>query len=277
MTNRWFKIIVVFAILGSVGIPSFSSRIWAQDDESETPTAEDVYIAVNQMLIAQEVRPLGRNELLDEIAQQIADELSETGTFITVPRVAADEVGYPRWPDNSQRVINQAINYIGLGTPEEFAAIWEEELPDILQLTYYREIGVGVSTYQAVRGGNIQNVYVLVLGAQPNVLPVIINDGSKTVYERDVELYIHNELSLAYETEPDVIQQAVTIRIANSEEELEDAPALDWQKNNFAVAWQLTEEYGPKTVWVEFEDEKGFTVRSVAEVEYADPSTAPSE
>ncbi len=272
MLNRSFKVLSLLLLLGSLMALSVTSPVVAQDDE-EGPTAEDVYVAINQLLIEQEARPLGRSELLDEIAQEIADELSNTGTFVTIPTRAADEVGYPRWPDNGQRVINQAINYIGLGTPEEFAAIWEEELPDILLTTFYREIGIGVSEYQAVRGGTVQNVYVIVLGAQPNVLPVVINDGAEVVYERDVELYIHNELSLAYETDSDVMQQAFIIRIADSEEDLDDAPELDWLDNNFAVPWQLTSGFGPKTIWVEFEDEKGFTVRSMVEVEYANPAT----
>lgn len=277
MLSRSFRLLSLLVLLFGTTALVFGSVAFAQDDtDEEGPTSDDVYVAINQMLIEQEARPLGRSALLDEVAQQIADELSNTGTFVTVPSVAADEVDYPRWPDNGQRVINQAINYIGLATPAEFADIWTEELPDILRTTYYREIGIGVSTYQAVRGGTIQNVYVIVLGAQPNVLPLVINDGADTVYSRDVELYIHNELSLAYETDPDVIQQGFTIRIANSEADLDTAPALDWLDNNYAVPWQLTDEFGPKEVWVEFEDEKGFTVRSVAEVEYADPASAPN-
>lgn len=278
MNNRYLKILSLLVLLSGILVFTVSSSVMAQDDAEATgPTTDDVYVAINQMLIEQEARPLGRSELLDEVAQSTADELSNTGTFVTVPTVAADEVGYPRWPDNGQRVINQAINYIGVGSPEEFAEIWEEDLPEILQTTFYREIGIGVSTYQAVEGGTIQNVYVIVLGAQPNVLPVIINDGDATVYQRDVELYIHNELSLAYETDADVIQQAFDIRIANSEEELDSAPTIDWLENNYAVPWQLTDEFGPKTVWVEFTDDKGFSIRMVAEVEYDDPANAPEE
>lgn len=234
-----------------------------------------VYTAVNQALIAQNVRPLAHNDILDQIAQDIAAELSATGTYALLPRVLADEYGYPRWPDNGQRVLSDAINLIGVETPEEFANIIDEELTEILTTSFYREMGIGYATRIAVEGGTEQNVYVVVLGAQPNVLPVVINDGAAVTYTREVDLYIHNELSLAYETDSDIIQRADNVRIANSEADLESARWFSWDVNNFGVPWTLTDGYGEKEVWAEFEDEKGIVVTYTAQVTYADPATMP--
>ncbi len=168
----------------------------------------NLYVEVNRALIAEGLRPLGRDATLDDVAQTIADELSATGEYVSLPRILADQLGYPRWPDGGQRVISEAVNLIGIETPAEFAATWREPLTEILLNTFYREIGVGVATRIAVEGGTEQNVYVVILGAQPNVLPVIINDGAPTVYNQQIELYIQNEQSLAYETSDEIIQFA---------------------------------------------------------------------
>lgn len=265
----------VYLLLSAVFIALlFGSIIPASaQDEATSYSPDDVYVAFNQSIIAADGRPLGRSEILDSIAQQIADELSTTGSYSSVPRVLADEYGYERWPDNGQRVINEAVNYIGADSPEDVALARQSDLIDILQNTFYREMGVGVSTYQAVEGGTIQNVYVVVMGARPNVLPVVINDGNSIATSRDVLLYIHNELSLAYETDAEIIQQAERIRIANDEDGLSNAQPIQWENNNFALPWELTPDYGEKTVWVEFEDEKGVRVRSSATVDYVDPNS----
>lgn len=267
-------LLIVMILLGLLMIPA-PQHTEAQSSET-TFTAQDLYVAVNQSLIDADARPLGRSDTLDMIAQDIANELSTTRTYDGVPRELADEFGFPRWPDNGQRVINEAVNYIGIESPDFFAETEQETFIDILQNTFYREMGVAVASYQAVAAGTVQNVYVVVMGARPNVLPVVINDGAETVYSRDVDLYIHNEFSLAYETEPDIIQRALRFRIANSEAGLDDAQPIEWENNNYALDWQLTEDFGEKEVWVEFEDEKGVRVRSSTTVEFADPATAPT-
>ncbi len=259
------KLIVLVSLL-LVVLPSY-----AQTDMDDM--AAQTYVEANRALIDQGLRPLGRSEILDQVAQEIADELSATGTYASLPRVLADTYGYPRWPDNGQRVLSDAINLIGVETPTEFAAIMQPELVDVISRSFYREMGVGYATRVAVEGGTEQNVYVLVLGAQPNVLPVVIGDGADVVYTRDVEVHIHNELSLAYQTDDDIIQRADNVRIANSEADLETARWFSWDVNNFAVPWTLTEDYGEKEVWAEFEDEKGVIVTYTATVIYADPAT----
>ncbi|NDJ85504.1 MAG: hypothetical protein GYB66_06430, partial [Chloroflexi bacterium] len=274
-----YRLLIPLIAISLLTIAFFPTPISAQDDptgESQPELAQETYQEINQGLIEQNLRPLGRNATLDEIAETIANELSATGQYTSVPRALAGDLGYPTWPDGGQRVINQAINHIGIETPAEFTEIWLPEIVDILESTFYREIGVAVTTRVAVEGGTIQYVYVVVMGAQPNGIPLVINDGAETVYSRKVNLYIHNEFSLAYETDADTMQRANEVRISNREDEIEDAEWMSWDDNNFEVDWQLSEGYGEKTVWVELQDEKGVIVRSHADVTYADPATAPT-
>lgn len=278
MQNK-IRFTLILIIIGAISLGVLPSEIVvnAQDD-SDSDVADMLTLDLNRSLINGGIRPLARNETLDMIAQTIADELGATGAYTSLPRSLADELGYPRWPDGGQRVINQAFNVITPESPEFFVDMVVGDIVDVLVSTFYREVGVGVSTRVAVEGGTEQNVYTIVMGAQPNVLPVIVNAGAPTVYVRDVDLYIHNELSLAYQTADDVIVRARELRIANSEAELD---AAEWQtfepgSELVATPWTLTQEYGEKTVWVEFMDDTGFTIRSSTTVNYADPATAPA-
>lgn len=269
-------LLILFVITVMIGTSAKISR--AQDDgnaDTLTRYAEELYVNINQGLIALEERPLQRNETLDAIAQVIADELEATGSYTSVPPVLADDLGYPRWPDNGQRVISLPYNGIGIQTPAEAADYWVEAIAETLADSKFREIGIGVANYVAQAGGTVQTAYAIVLGAQPNVIPVVVNDGAAKVYSQEVELYVHNELTLSYETDATVLQRANEVRFANSEAELEQATWQLWDDLNSAVPWQLTDGFGAKEVWVELRDTKGVTVKSVANVEFADPATSP--
>jgi hypothetical protein len=275
---RKFRIFVVATTLICNSIffllapPPLNAQDSSPGDDEREQLAQDLFVEINQSLITEEYTPLARNETLDRVAQTIAEELTETGTYTSLPTMLADEEGYPRWPDNGQRVISQPFNYIGTQRPFEVANFWSNSLIDTLDSSFFREIGIGISNFVAVEGGTVQNVYVIVLGAQPNVLPVVINDGAEVVYSRDVSLYLHNEQTLAYFTDEDTIQFATRFRVANAEEDLASAEWREWEGFTNPLDWELTEEFGEKSVWAEYEDEKGTRVQYEAIVEYADPA-----
>jgi hypothetical protein len=255
--------------------PMQSSTAQDGEDDALTRYGDELYVNVNQGLIALGERPLGRNETLDQIAQVFADELGETGTYTSVTNVLADEFGYPRWPDEGQRIINEPYNGIGIESAAESADFWVEAIAETLQESFYREIGIGVSNRVAAAGGTVQTTYAIVLGAQPNVMPIVIGDGADTVYNPEVELYIHNEFTLSYFINDEVLQRATEIRFASSEAELADATWQLYDDLNYAVPWQLSDSFAVQEVWVELRDAKGFSVTSVATVENADPASAP--
>ncbi|MCI0711684.1 MAG: hypothetical protein L0154_16125 [Chloroflexi bacterium] len=262
------SILITAILLLTVIIP-----VHAQDGPDDP---DEFYVLLNQGLISEGQHPLARSEILNEIAQTIANEVVDNGASTSFPRELARALDYPLWPDNSQRVISTPYVRIGILSPQEVANLWDGPISANVALDGFREVGIATTSYVPVRGGNPQDVYVVVLGAQPNVIPLIINDGADVVTEQDVELYIHNEESLDYETDEDVVQRIVTVKIANSEAELADAEPLLWEDTNFGVPWELTDEFGEKSVWVELEDRKGAAVRYEATVEYADPETLDS-
>jgi hypothetical protein len=221
--------------------------------------------------------PVGRDPILDQVAQTIADEYGTTGSIHSAPRDLAIDLGYPVWADNSQRVLSSAFVMSDVKPPSAIALQWKGQIGELVRKGEYREIGIGIADYVAGSGGTAQTVYVIVMGSQPNVLPVIINAGEDTVYEQEVLLYLHNERSLSFQTDDETVQAIATVKIANSEDELADADELAYADNNFAIPWELTEDFGEKSVWVEFTDAKGATTRYEATVEFADPETKPAD
>jgi hypothetical protein len=272
MTN-WFRYLFIWGLLLLL-VPRQSELTLAQTPETTTP-ADQLYLALNQALIENEELPLARNPVLDVVAQGLADELSATGSYHAPLHTAVVDLGFQRWPDNSTR-ISDVFNYIGIDSLETVARLWSPQVAGFIAQFGYREIGLASAERVAVQGGTVQNVYVAILGAQPNIIPVVINDGAPIVYTPQVQLYIHGEWSLAYETAEDVVQTVQTFRLANSEAELATAKVLSWEDNYFEYEWQLADGFGPKEIWVEVADSKGATAHFVAQVEYADPATAPT-
>ncbi len=271
---RWLTLLLmVTALLSGYMIPLAN----AQDaGMSEMTLADEFYVELNNGLITEGALPLGRSAELDQTAQVIADELGEAGAYSSVPPVLADEFGYPRWPDNSQRVISEPYQFIGTETPFEVATFLKASIATVVKRDFYREVGIATAEYVAVPGGTVQDVYVVVLGAQPNVLPLVIDDGASTIYEADVELYIHGENSLAYETEADVLQRIINVRYADTEADLANAEWLPFEENSYAVPWSFSGDFGEKEVWAEVEDEKGLTMSFVATASFEDPDMAPT-
>lgn len=273
---RFWRLLALLMLVTAL-VPLGTGHSHAQDDEDDLPSlADQLYVELNQGLIEEEAKPLARSEALDEIAQVIADELGASGQYSSVPPALAAEFDYPAWPDNSRRIISEPFNFVGTQTPVEVAIFLKSSVAGMLAENPFREVGIATSTYVAVAGGTEQNVYALVFGSRPNVIPVVINNGADVVYDREVELHLHNELMVGYETDDNTIQRVLNVKIANSEDELDDAPSLLWDENNHAVPWQLTEGLGEKSVWVEYQDEKGVTVRYETTVELADPETRPT-
>lgn len=272
---------LLFIVLGlftfSIFLRPFPSQ--AQDPSLEA-TEEQLYIAINQMLIDNGLRPLARNAILDSVAQTIASEVSANGEFNSLPDRLADQQGYLRWSDRTQRVAGDPYVYIGVDPLDVVVtndAFFGSRMQETVSSGNYREIGIAAGTRIAAAGGTEQSVFVVIFGAQPNTIPLIIGNGAPTVYSREVSLYVHNEFSWQRETDGDTVVRIDTVRFANSEEELDSASSYSWDDLNSGVPWQLTDGFGAKTVWVELiEEDTGIILRSSTTVEYADLATAPA-
>ncbi len=143
---------------------------------------------------------------------------------------------------------------------------------------FYREIGI------AYRGNNAngRDYYVLVFGAQPNVLPIIVADLkaknviAETVSSRNVLLYINDENSHRAGG-ADFIGGIQNMRVSEQNVDLECPTTYspDWEPYQNAIQLTLSDGFGSKTIYVELCDGVGKKIRVNTSVVYAPATPVP--
>lgn len=122
---------------------------------------------------------------------------------------------------------------------------------------FYREVGIATQKNDA----NDRYYYVMVFGAQPGVLPVVITDRTArnviatSVTSPDIILYINDENSHR-NGDGDFIGGIQNMRISEQPDTQECPTGIspDWSGYRNAVLWTLSDGYGPKTVYVQLCD-----------------------
>ncbi len=146
----------------------------------------------------------------------------------------------------------------------------------------YREIGIA-ALFNESSG---RYYYVIIFGAQPNVLPVVvaertaINQIAQAVFTQDVLLYIHDE-RIYRNGDVEAIGAVRTMRIAEQPGEQTcptNVAASDltggWERYTNEVRWMLSDGAGVKTIYVQMCDNRGRTITMSTRVNYLDETAA---
>jgi hypothetical protein len=120
----------------------------------------------------------------------------------------------------------------------------------------FREVGIGVATDAQGR-----TFWTLDVGAQPNVLPVFINEGASTVETLTITLRLIPE-NVVPEGLGTAMGQPTEYR-ASTSRQFPDAAWGTWAEQ---VTFVLDDEPGPQTVYVQLRDGAGRTTVSQASV-----------
>lgn len=215
---------------------------------------------------------LARNPILDEIAQNIARQVGcQDGRVTFDIQEEAAERGFALYPDDNLARTTR-IPLLPAVNQRPIEEIAEAYTPAIYgsniaqQGRFYREIGVGVDPCVARVGQTVgssqQYGIFVILGAQPNVIPVVIENGETSLPAEstplEVTLSVHEELS---RPRSDIFGATQEIRLSNEPltDEVEAIPYAPF------VAWELP-ECGENTVYYELTDEAGMTVEGETSV-----------
>jgi hypothetical protein len=221
-----------------------------------------LYDLVNQARLGSGWVPYGVSTELTAAAQRHADDLaghrliSHIGSDGSRAPQRIAEAGYAAWGNGQE--VGEAI-WSGTGTVQEaFEGLMADPAQQESILSQrYREMGAGVAYDAAGR-----MYVVLTFGARPNVLPIFINDGQPTTESPQVALRLSNEEAYPQGEGTIFIGRAVEIRVSNTP----DFEAQPWQRWEPLVAWDLPEEVGEHTVYVQFRDGAGRTTVSAATI-----------
>jgi hypothetical protein len=266
-------VLLVIALLLAL-TPAFG-----QDEAEEARTPEEMAdaftVEFNRVLREQfDTRALARSDILDGVATEIAEQVGCTNNRIDFDiQLEAELGGYRVYPgDNEARTTRiPLIPAVNIRPIEDMASLYAAGIfeNNINQPSrFYREIGVGVSPCIAVQGPDAigsteQYGLFIVLGSQPDVIPVVIENGGSTI-EVDavparVELSIHSENSRQRE---DIFGSTASVRLSNSPID-DDTPSSLYTP---AVLWAL-EECGENTVYYELTDEAGLIIEGSTSVD----------
>ena len=249
--------VMLIPFLSAVAGPRLQRSDPGPADRIESVLVEEI----NTYRLANGLSPLAQSTQLSDAAQAHADDmvaadaLSEMGSdgSRTGDRVA--RAGYGSWPHGS--LVGE--NYYESPNPLSAVQFWQNHdsaAGNLLQAVY-REVGIG---HRARSDG--WHVVVVTLGAQPNVLPVFINNSADSSSSPDVELLLTNEEAVPQGQGEHVIGRATEVMMSNSS----GFEGGEWQPYHSRVEWRLESDPGTKTVWVRFRDARDRTTESSATI-----------
>ncbi len=231
----------------------------------QSPEKLDALAKLNAARRDNGLPPLAWNPLLDKAAQRHSDDMAskgfidETGSDGSSPRQRIEATGYAAWPQ--QRIWAESL-YAGQGTFEEALAFFlsDEGQRRVVLSPKLREVGIGIAK------DNLRTYWTLTFGAQPNLLPVFINDDAPVTNERQVAVMLTQEEAVP-EGSANAIGRVIEVRLSDRP----DFAGARWQPWERLIPFTLARQPGKQTVYVEMRDGAGRTTLASDSIEY-DPN-----
>jgi hypothetical protein len=237
--------------------------------------AADLAARLNRERVARGLAPLALNAQLTAAAQAHAEDVARNGQTSSpqaghigsdgsnvFERVARTGYGAYSW---GRRL---GENWAWYRNTADAFAMWMESAPHRANILHplFREMGIGVAAV-----GNGTFIYVIDFGAQPNVLPIFINDGATETLSREVKLTLTNE-EVTPNGDGDNIGRPVQVMVSNTA----DFAGAAWQAYAPKISWTLAPNGGMKTVYVKYRDAKGRTALARASIVLGAAATSTS-
>ena len=233
----------------------------------------DALAQVNRARLLNGLMPLAVNAALEKAAQRHSQDMADKGFLDHIgsdsskldDRVVA--AGYSSWI--GQQVWAESL-YAGNGGFAEALEFWlgDEAEQRALLDPRFREIGIGVAMNTSPAG--VETAYwTLVFGAQPNALPVFINDGAVTTNMPQVAVRLAQEAVMP-EGEGNAIGKAIEVRVS-ADPSFVDA---EWQQWEALLPFTFEDKPGLKTIYVQYRDTSDRMTVSTAGIQY-DPNSTP--
>jgi hypothetical protein len=240
---------------------------------------EEIFVTHFNRILREQLgtRALARNDILDGVAQKIADQVGCSNApveFDIVREVLS--AGYKAYPgDTTARTTRiPLLPIVNFRPIEEMAQFYTVDIFETINQDgrYYREIGVGITPCnvnlgdEAV-GSTQQYALFVILGSQPDVIPVVIENGSKQLtvdgVPVTVNLSIHQENSRQREG---IFGRTVTMRLSNTPLD-SSVEAIPYEST---LTWELS-TCGANTVYYELTDKNTLKVTGETSVEVVCP------
>ena len=251
-------------------LPAFISAVPVYAQTVEKP---EILLRINEVRISNGLAPLAFNPALEKAAQRHSDDMAakgfvdHTGSDGSAPAERISDAGYAAWPSTKVWAENVYAGNQGFNEALDFFLKDEAQQRNLLNARY-REVGIGVAVATNVAGA--QTVYwTLTFGAQPNVLPIFINDGATLINMPQVAIHLTQEEAVPG-GEGSAMGSAIEVRVSS----LPEFTDAEWQRWESLIPFTFDETPGLKTVYVQLRDGGGRSAISTASVQY-DPTSTP--
>ena len=246
-TNPFLKILFLIAFLLLLSYTPQSAN-------GQAPTTMSaLWEMINTSRQNNGVGRLAWNNLLAQAAQQHAQDIGNhnleghIGSDGSTPEERATRLGYRSYPDT----ILVAQNWATGSTSEAFALFLEDSLNrNNMWSPIWREAGIGMAPSSVG-----EQVWVVVFGAQPGVLPLFVNHDEPRTTEQRVTVQLRAEESV-YDSSS--FTAPIEMRVAEAHQ-IADVPWQAWQSE---IGLELSPSRGEKVVVAELRDAQGRIVRS---------------
>jgi uncharacterized protein YkwD len=267
--TRLMLIGVASALVGALFLPAWCvARMPAQ-----TENKSSILSILSQVRVVNGLAPLALNPALEKAAQEHSDDMARKGYVDHVgsdgssPEERIYAAGYPAW--SSLRVAGEIVYAGNKGFSEALTYLLDDDAQKrVLLNNHFREIGIGFTSVTNADGGQT-TYWTLTFGAQPNVLPIFINDGVTLINMPQVAIHLTQE-DAVLNGENSAMGSALEIRVSSDS----TFKGVNWQKWEALVPYTFDKMPGLKTVYVQFRDGGGRTTISTVSVQY-DPNSTP--
>lgn len=236
---------------------------------AQSPDAvADLAARINRERLARGLVPYAVNAQLTAAAQAHANDIASTGNYSHIgadgstvfDRVARTGYGAYSW---GRRL---GENWAWYQNAAAAMAAWMDSPPhrDNILHALYREIGIGIAPSR----GN--TIFVVDFGAQPNVLPVFIDDAADETRALTVTLTLTSEDVMPNGDGANTIGRPTQVEISNAS----SFGGGQWQPFEQHIPWTLAPGGGAKTVYVKYRDANGRTVTASDSIVLTAPVTS---
>lgn len=228
-----------------------------------SPVADDVARIINQARLARGMPPYAFNAQLAQAAQLHSDDLGRAGASMARLGHAGSDGSTPldRIERSGYHTAGSWAGEIWANAPSPqyaFDRYWQD--PSHINMILHpvmREFGIGVTL------SAYGYVMVVDFGAQPNVLPVFINDGAVVAHDPRIKLTLTNEDAIPTGDGPTRLGRAISVQIA-FEPGFSGAPRQPYSSQ---ISLTLPPAAGKHTVYVKYADAQGRSAVSSATIQ----------
>lgn len=221
---------------------------------------------INRARTQNGVGPVAPNAVLERAAQKRADEMAAWGVVDPPSADDTDAVaivaaaGYPAWRSGA-RIAGELAYASRTGfAPAPAAFLDQDRQRRVLIERRYREIGIA-SAVSNGQGGPV-TYWALLLGAEPNVLPIFLNDGAGVTSDPVLAIRVAQEEVVPDGEGATIVGHIVDVRFSQSPQ----FEGAEWQSWAPLIAFTLAGTPGVQTVYAQLRDGAGRATVSAASI-----------